>query len=626
MLSASTQAILVALSAAAPSTSAQAIGEERPDEQIVVTATRTGQPLAGSVSIVGREEIERRDSVSLLDVLTDVAGVRAFSTGGVGGRSFLSIRGGEPNFTLVLLEGMKLNDPTNSRGGGFDFFAIDPALVERLEVTRGAASSVHGSDALSGAVNIRLRDPVAGEASASARAEIGSEGDGGVTGSLAHGWRGGGALVAGSWYDSGGIHDGSRLSREQALARLRQAAGPVEASLILLYGHASRAAYPEDSGGPRLAVIRALERGESELRAIGLNLHGTAQSRLEPHLSLSWSRQDDEAATPAIAPGVLDGTPAITSDSRFSRAEAIADLRYTSRRVTASAGLAWLDEDGRSRGTIDFGFPLPVAFDLERRTRSLFAETVLHPGAGITFDFAGRHDQVASGPGAWTGRAGASWQAGPSGPLLFARIGEGYKLPSFYALSHPLIGNPALRPERSVNLEAGVEQSLGKDQQLRLTVFRNRFRDLIDFDPATFKTVNRDRVRASGVELEGAWAPAPAVRLSGALTWLDLDSPTPLRGRPKWQAMAAARWLPTARLELSARLAANSWFHDSSIPTGAVRADGHVEFDLGLLYRLSRKLDLRATLKNLGSSRYEDAVGFPAPGTQLRVTLAAGLF
>jgi outer membrane receptor protein involved in Fe transport len=593
------------------------------DEAIVVTASRTEPAPAGAVSVVEAADIERMQPASLLEQLDDVAGVRAFSTGGAGGRSFLSIRGGEPNFTLVLLDGLKLNDPTNSRGGGFDFFSIDPSLVERIEVTRGAVSAIHGSDALSGAVNIRLRAPRPGESAITARAEAGSEGDAGVGASLAAGWAAGGLLAAGSWYDSGGLTEGSSLERRQAMAQLRQRAGGFEARLLGLYGDADRTAFPEDSGGPRLAVDRERETGTAELRAVGLTVRRDESANLRPNLSLSWSRQEDRSATPAIVPGVLQGTPALTADSRFSRFEAIADLGFGRGPLVATLGAALLRESGRSDGTIDFGFPLPVAFALVRATRSAFAEASFAPGGGLSLNLAGRYDDVAHGGSRWTGRASASWQPAAGGPTLFARAGEGYKLPSFYALAHPLIGNPNLRPERSRNLEAGVELARGEGNYVRLAVFQNRFRDLIDFDPAIFKTVNRDRVRASGAELEGRWRPLPALSLAGALSLLDLKSPTPLRGRPRWQGSLRAAWQVAKPLELNAALRFNSDYFDSAIPTGLVRADGHAEADFGLRYRLSARFGLVAAVRNLTGERYEDAVGFPAPGRQLRATVSA---
>jgi vitamin B12 transporter len=609
--------VLVQLIAAAPPQ--PGAGESPP---IVVTASRTIAPAEAGVTIVDADAIARRQPATLLEVLDETAGVRAFSTGGGGGGSFLSVRGGEPNFTMVLLDGIKLNNPTNSRGGAFDFFSIDPFLVERIEIARGAVSAVHGSDALSGVVNIRLAAPRAGETSLAARASAGSEGDLGLGAALRGGWQSGGLVAGASWYDSGGLDTGSDLERRQALASVDQQVGGFEARAIGLLADVDRATFPEDSGGPRLAIVRDRETGETRLAAGALSLRRDAAAAIRPALTFSISRQHETSDTPPIAPGVLDGVPALTADARFTRAEAIAELGAGTGPLRVSAGAAWLRESGRSDGTIDFGFVVPVSFDLTRTTRSAFAEASWHPVSAIGLDVAGRYDDVANGPHAWTGRAGLVVRPGAGGGAFFARIGEGYKLPSFYALGHPLIGNPALRPERSRNVEAGAELASGGNLA-RITFFANRFRDLIDFDPVLFTTVNRDRVHAKGVELEGRWALRPAFALAGALTWLDLDSPTPLRGRPRWQGSLRAIWQASADLELSAALRGHSATFDSSIPTGLVRARGHAELDFGLRWRLARQLTLDAALRNAGDADYEDAVGFPAPGRRLAATLSA---
>jgi vitamin B12 transporter len=591
---------------------------------IVVTASRTAEGPVAGISVVDADEIARLQPASLLEALDDVAGVRAVSTGGSGGGSFLSVRGGEPNFTMVLIDDVRLNNPTNSRGGAFDFFAVDPFLVERIEVARGAVSAVHGADALSGVVNIRLRAPRPGETGLAARAGAGNEGDLDLGLAFNHGWRDGGLLVSAGWYDSGGLDLGSDLERRQALARIDQRIDGFEARALGLYAHADRATFPEDSGGPLFAVNRARETGAYELRAGALSLRRSRDADVRPGFTFSWSEQRDDSVTPAIAPGVLDAVPALAADARFSRVEAIGDIGFGAGPLTATLGAAWLRESGRSDGMIDLGFPLPVAFALVRTTRSAFAEAAWRPSPLVAVNLAGRYDDVAGGPRAWTGRAAISVQPRPAGPALFARIGEGYKLPSFYALGHPLIGNPMLRSERSGNIEAGVEWSRPGGNLLRLTLFDNRFRDLIDFDPLLFTIVNRDRVRARGAELEARWTMRPGLVLAGALAWLDLESATPLRGRPRWQGALRLIWRAADGLELNAAVRANSRFNESSIPTGLIRARGHAEADLGLRYRLSPALTLDAALRNLTDSNHQDAVGVPAPGRLLRATLSAG--
>ncbi len=608
----------VLAAAAAPPPAATA-----PETPILVTASRLEAGPGPGIAVVEAEQIARLQPASLLEALNEVAGVRAFSTGGSGGGSFLSVRGGEPNFTLVLVDGIRLNNPTNSRGGAFDFFAIDPLLVERIEVARGAVSAVHGSDALSGVVNIRLRTPPSAGAGLAARATLGSEGDAALGLGVNAGWGEGGLTAFGSWFDSGGLDAGSDLERRQALARIDQRLGGFEARAIGLFADVDRAAFPEDSGGPLFAVNRARETGASSLRAGALSLRRAPGAALRPGLLVAYSGQEEQVETPAIAPGALDGVPALTADTHFSRFEAIADLALDHGPLSASAGGAWLRESGRSDGILDFGFPLPVAFRERRTTLSAFAEAALRPEAGLTLSLAGRYDDVESGPNAWTGRAGLAYRSASSGAGVFARIGEGYKLPSLFALGHPLIGNPGLRPERSRNVEAGAEWVRPDGSFVRLTLFANRFRDLIDFDPALFLLVNRDRVRAQGAELEGRWALGPGLTLAGALAFLDLDAPTPLRGRPRWQGSLRAAWRAGEGLELNAALRGNSRFNDSSIPTGPVRARGHVEADLGLRYRLSPRFTLDAALRNVADSEHQDAVGFPAPGRLVRATLSA---
>lgn len=595
------------------------------DGAIIVTATRTGGAATPAITSITADDIDRQQPRSLLESLNDVAGVRAVSTGGAGGGSFVSIRGGEPNFTLVLVDGIRLNDPTNSKGGAFDFSGIDPALVERVAVGRDAGSAVHGSDALSGVIGVELREPKPGETELNGRIQAGTDEAIGAGLSGSAGWQGGGALLSGSWFDSGDKQAGSNLRRAQGLARARQTIGGFDVRAIGLYAHTRHTSFPEDSGGPLFAVNRDLEHGSADLRAVGLSARRSS-GMVRPNLTLSYTEQRDDTVTPAIAPGVLDPVPALSARTLFTRFEAIADITVESGAFTGAAGGGVRRETGKSDGTIDFGFPLPVSFALDRTIWSGFTEATLRPAAGLTLNLAGHYDQVASGPHTWTGRAGIAWEPIAKGPSLYARIGNGFKLPSFYALGHPLIGNPNLRPERSRNVEAGLEWSWTADTRLRLSWYENHFRDLIDFDPISFTTVNRARVVARGVEVEASVRVAPTIMLSGALGHVVLDSATPLRGRPEWQGSAHTVWTVTPPLELNAALRFNSSFFDSSVPTGLIRASGHAEADLGLRYRLSKRIGLTIALRNIGDSRYQDAVGWPAPGRQLNVGLSARIY
>ena len=136
-------------------------------ETVTITGTRISaneNPVNALTTVITREMIESRADENVIDLLRGQSGVHVAQAGGRGGIASVQLRGGDPNFTLVLIDGVKVNDPTNARGGSFDFSSLPLAQIERIEIIRGAQSSVYGSDGLGGVVSISTREPsTAGE-------------------------------------------------------------------------------------------------------------------------------------------------------------------------------------------------------------------------------------------------------------------------------------------------------------------------------------------------------------------------------------------------------------------------------------------------------------------------------
>ncbi|HRN61388.1 MAG TPA: TonB-dependent receptor [Luteimonas sp.] len=607
-------------------TGAACAGEPPPDpadtlDTITVTASRSGASLrALGGEEIDRLRIERSLPWSAIDLLRDVAGVNAFEKGGAGGGSYLSIRGGEPNYTLVLLDGAKVNDPGNSQGGAFDLAQLDPSALQSIEVHRGALSAVHGADALAGVVHLRLRRPAEGERLRTVTLRADSEGGDGISATLGAGDARGGALLSTGRSDSGSLTGVSTRSRRYALARASRDLGALQVSGLLLHADSERAGFPEDSGGERLAANRELERGDGRLQLAGLELSGSTDAGLRPRLNVSWSRQVADASTPAIFPGVLDPVPAIVAATDFRRAEAVGDVGFALRGATVVLGGGFLDERGSGRGHIDFGFPIPADFDIDRRMHSVFGELAAGgERAGITLGV--RRDAPSSNDAHWTGRLSGHVRLAPDGPALYASAANGFKLPSLYALAYPLIANPGLRPERSRMFELGLRNDGAV--RYRLAVFSARYRDLIDFDPALFTNVNRSRVASRGVEGELSLPLSPRLALSTQATWMDSDAGegVVLRSRPRLSGRVALDWTPANDWRLWAALRRSSSFHDSSIPTGMVQVDGFTTFEAGGDWRASERLRLTATLGNLFGRGYEVSLGTPMARNLARVAL-----
>lgn len=608
-----------------PAAAAQHVeqAEQSAGSIIIVTGSRTNTDSVAPDRIIHRDDIEREQPGTLLETLNGLAGVRAYSTGGAAGGSMLSVRGGETNFTLVQLEGIKLNDPTNSRGGAFDFSLIDPMLIEKVAVTRGAVAAIHGPDALSGLISLYFPEPNVAPA-ATLAARVGTRGDLLTNGTVTRGWDGGGVVVAASRYRTGDLHKGSDLSRTQIAAKAKHDSGSFQATLFAVHASADSTGFPEDSGGYLLAANRTRERLGRKLDGVSLAVRAAGPSAFKPRLSASWSRQRNEQHTPAIFPGALDGVPGFVGTTEFDRSEVTAGFDYGFGAFSSSFGVGRVHERGISEGTLDLGFPLPTSFDQSRDTGSAYAELTYDHQSVALLNGAVRFDDPTGVEPRVLWRLGISYS--PVEQLtLHGSWSNGMHLPSLYALGHPLIGNPDLKAEQGTNREVGVRWRPSGDVDLQATAFFNRFEDLIDFDPATFQLLNRDRVSTRGLELIATLRFSPTFTLSGDVTYVHVESDSPLRGRPKWAGRVQAVWVPFRKTEVSATVRANGDFLDSSIPTGLVEADGHVEADIVGTIALRDGLDLSLNLQNLTNAHYEDAVGVPAPGRRLMATVGLAL-
>ncbi|MGC3980460.1 MAG: TonB-dependent receptor [Steroidobacteraceae bacterium] len=595
-------------------------------ESVTITASRSGVPLSqlGGTEI-DRKRIEQSLPFSIIETLNEATGVTAFDKSGAGGSSYISIRGGEPNYTLVMLDGAKVNDPTNSQGGAFDLAQLDPAVLQKVEIYRGALSAVHGADALSGVINLQLRSLAEGEMLRSATLQADSKQGAAINGTFGAGWNSGNVLLSAGWADSGELSGLSTRERKQVLGRVSQDVGLVRLAGMALRSDTEREAFPEDSGGERLAVNRKLENSDGQLQLAKLDLSAANAEVIRPHLSASWSRQTADTQTPAIFPGVYSYVPPINADTDFRRREIVADVAVAiNSQLTAVVGAGHIKEEGSSQGNVNYGILIPANFDIERATHSAFAELTFKPVQQLSLTGGARYDDPSQQEASWTGRLSARYQPASTWPAIYANVSNGYKLPSLYALAYPLIANPTLKPERSRAYEAGVQHDTG-DVHYRLGYFRTRFTDMIDFDPALFTNVNRSWVVTQGVEGDVSQVLTEQWSWSANLTYMDASAigDAVLRSRPRLQGRATIDWQFASQWRAWTALRYTSEFYDSSVPTGVIKTEPATTVDVGADYRLGSHLRFATVLKNVLDEHYEDSVGTAAPGRLVRVSITA---
>lgn len=621
-------------------------------EDMVVTAHRVPvrrDRVAHGTTVLTAGELEARGIHLLSEALEEVPGMHVARNGSFGAAASLFIRGGESDYTRVLVDGVPLNRP----GGSFDAAHLTASNVERVEVVRGPASVLYGSDAMTGVVQIFTGDgkgPPRGEAGVS----------GGTYGTLRldASVSGGGEAADYSFSLSRYATDGLfRLNNEYdntaASGRVDVAPGAgLTAGLTLRYSD-NAYHYPTNAAGEAVDE-NAVSRNESMVA--GLDLGYELTSDLEARVQVQTHQLDSSTDDRSDGPADTLGAFAFESQQDVDRWGTDVRLEYRPVGGTVlSLGGAVEDQsrDSFNRSESAFGTSRG-SLDRSRGARALYAEAVTEVGplslsAGARVDDNeqfGTHD---------TYRAGAVWEL-PTGTRLRGSFGTGFKEPTFlenYSTGF-VTGNPDLDPERSRSWEAGAEQPL-LDGRLTVsaTWFDQRFEDLIQYtfqppEPGGPNFHNVAAARSDGLEASVTARPAERLAVDASYTWTDtevLDSGfdegeeasfavgQPLLRRPEHRASARAR----LRAGDGRFTAGVSWVGEridrdfSRTPAPRVTLDPYATVDVSAEWTLfgdsGSRPDVTPTLRvrNLLDASFHEVANFPAPGRTIFVGVRTGL-
>jgi outer membrane cobalamin receptor len=296
--------------------------------EVVVTGSRVAtapDDLAANVTVLSREDFDVEKPLKLADILRRVAGVHVDQVGGRGGTGSLYLRGADPNYTLVLVDGVRVNDPTNARGGSFDFSTLDVADVERVEVARGPYSAVYGGDALAGVISIVTRH------APRERPQMSLDAVAGAYDTREFSLAAGGPLSAragrGNWNlgasdsNEGGVVRGNHFDSQRVSGSVDTTIGGATTLYASgRYAESSRAGFPDDSGGYQFAAIRDTEKRDADEAVLGAGV-STRVGAATFSLTAGYFDRDDHIDSPGVAPGVRDpfGVPPSIVDTSLTR-------------------------------------------------------------------------------------------------------------------------------------------------------------------------------------------------------------------------------------------------------------------------------------------------------------------
>ncbi|MFN4288474.1 MAG: TonB-dependent receptor plug domain-containing protein [Brevundimonas sp.] len=616
-----------------------ASAEERPVsvvDEVVVTATRSPRPaarIASSVSVIESETLERRQSPVLTDVLSFESGVQVTRNGGPGQVAALRLRGAESDQTLVVVDGIRLNDPS-SVGAGYNFGHLLLADAGRIEVLRGPHSTLWGSHAIGGVVHIESREPrTAFEGSldletGSYSTHAGRARLAGRTGALS--WR----LGLGH-YQSDSVSAFDQGVERDPFRQTSYGAGlsyEVSEALIVdlrAIGHSARTAY---DGFPAPAFVFDDTREYAEQDERGL--YGAVRMNTGPvshRLAISHARTERISFDPDQA--VTDRTFESRGTSRRFEYQGVADLGGDWR------GVFGLERDeGRAVTASPSAFdPSPVPARNAVRLDSAYGLINGPLAEGLYLTLGVRRDEHETFGGQTLVQGGLSYALTP-GTVIRASYGEGFKTPSLFQL-YSDFGNPVLQPEEATSLEAGISHSAWSGRvRLDAVLWQRRTDNLIDFVfcPAAGPICpigafgvydNVQRARAEGLELAGRIGLDDGWSLRLSYDWTRARNDTPasanrgnlLARRPQHQAALEIEHLFASGgdVGLGVRFVGAS-FDDAA---NTVRLASHTLVDLRASWPLGETLSLTARAENLFDADYRQVAGYGTPGRSVHAGL-----
>ncbi len=581
-------------------------------DTVVTTATRTPQKLSevlADVTVITRADIERQAVASLADLLRNNGCAEMTRNGGAAATTSVYLRGADSRHTLVLIDGVKVDSQAS---GGASWQGLPLSQIERVEVLKGPASAIYGSDAVGGVVQIFTR-----KGGHSTQADLGVaagnlgvyKADAGLFGSAGifdyaltaafEGSDGFNATTPESAFSYVPDRDGHR--KRQALLRVGAELGAghrAEAPLMRTY---TRGQYDGSRSRPLVGDI-------TQQDADAARLAWTAQwaPGLQTQLSIGESRDRYETAPSAYLTETRVRNVALTGAYQLATGQ---QLNFSAER---------LEDKLENSGVVTGGVG-------ERHRDSAGLGYLLTAGA-LNVQAHVRHDRDSEFGGVDTGTLLAGYELAP-GLRVVGSVGNAFRAPTVYQqasqygpLSKP--GTPLLEPERGRNAEVGLKWANGP-HELAATAYRNRISNLIVFGgPGTCRDNygcydNVAKARLQGVSLNGATQLA-GVNLRATL---DLQKPTnETDGK-----LLARRAKRLATVQADTMLGA--WTLGAGVTAAGARFDtatntrklgGYALLNLSAQVAVSREVKLQLNVDNLFSRAYQTAYGYAsAPMTAL---------
>lgn len=616
-----------AFALAVSSFSAQVISDTNAEiEEVLVSASLmpiTASRSANAVTVIDRAQLRNRATVSLSNILRDVPGFSVSQVGVLGSQTQIRVRGAEANHLLVTIDGVEANDP--SQGDEFSWGTLTASDIERIEIIRGPQSSLRGSDAVAGVVNIITRS--AEKSSVGLFLESGSwathhsgfnighkQGDFDIRFGLSHIESAGDNIAR-----TGDENDGYRNTTYNIRSGLKLS----DQMDISFAARESDGMNQFDADNDFDGLIEDQDR-VSEFENSTMRFQGDYSSKdgtWQHKVLISQSKSDNTA----FADKAKGNVTASTKD----QIQYIGSFTWDQGAQNVAALVEREEEDWMQRGEITWGVYDPNQ-DRERDTDSVAVEYRTDINDHLTLAASARHDDNSEFDSAKTYRAEAIYQLTEAIRLRSA-VGTAVKNPTFterFGFYTNFIGNPNLIPEESTSWELGADQLImGGALTLSLTIFEAELENEIDgfvYDPATFAYTSNNINGTSerkGAELSAVGNISESMSLSAAYTYTDSTGDDAVREvrRPRHIASLNLGWQAAHNLRLNTNIQftgeqTDVYFPPFPEPSQVVALSNHTLVNINLNYSATEKFEMYLKLENALNENYEEVFGYQTLG------------
>lgn len=603
---------------------AQVLADAGQTEEVLVTATRTAAPVVEAlapVSVLTAADIAALQAPDLPSLLNGFTGVDLVQRGGRGANSSAFVRGTNSGHLLVLVDGVRVGSATL---GTTALETLDPAAIERIELVRGPRSSLYGSDAVGGILQIFTRKAQAPGIEVDAGLSYGSHNEQQYRASLAYKNDRSDVRLVLSRYSTDGfdrtLNDSNGNGDDDAYEanNLALSAGHQINEALRLSANVQYQAGESDSDNGYCALdcepYARFTNGSADL-ALLAQLNDLWLSTVRLGFAQDKSEQDDHIAAAAIQNyGGRNRIETERESASWQNDLALADnqlltlgVDYVNDKVAGKLEERTYAPDWSY--SVDF-----VGYDIDDRDSvGLFGQYQARWDAH-SLALSGRNDDNAQFGSASTGSLAYGYAISPSWSLL-ASYGSAFKAPTFNDLYWPGAGNPDLQPETSINAELGARYQ-DDGLQLAFNVFENRIDDLIAWAPdasGSWLPSNVAKAKILGAEAELS-AVLDEWQLSANATWLDAEDDAtgkalPHRASQLLNADVSRQWGGvTLGLALEAR---GKRYADAS---NTVALSGYGLLNARLSWQLTPEMVLEANVKNLLDKSYTLVNGYRQDG------------